>query len=221
MKADFDALGYALVPGVLSPNRVVGIIAQLPDLGSQAGTRGMLNHPVGQELAHDPAVVALAEEVLGRSVIPVRAILFDKSPAANWTLGMHQDTKIAVRERRELPGYDAWSEKEGEIHCRPPERILRGMVAVRLHLDRSHAENGPLRVSPGSHRRGLISSGEVEAVVREHGEELLTADAGDAILMAPLALHGSGRSTSSDRRRVIHIEFAAEPLDAGLQWAFA
>ena len=217
----FDERGYARVPGVLSPERIAEILGRLPELGSAAGTRGLLHHPIGRELANDPAVRGLAEAALGRPAIPVRAILFDKSPAANWTLGMHQDTKIAVRERREVPGYDAWSQKEGTLHCRPPERILRGMVAVRLHLDRSHAENGPLRVSPGTHRLGIVPPGEIEATVAHHGDVALLAEVGDAILMAPLTLHGSGRSVSSDRRRVLHIEYASEGLDGDLEWAFA
>lgn len=79
----------------------------------------------------------------------------------------------------------------------------------------------PLRVSPGTHRTGLIPLDEIEATVAQHGEVTLTAGAGDAILMTPLTLHGSGRSTSPDRRRVVHIEYAAEALDGGLEWAFA
>ncbi len=222
----FAAAGFAVVRGVLPRERVAALLAALPDLAGAAGTRAMLAHPAGCAAAGDPALAGLAERALGAPALAVRAILFDKSPEANWTLGWHQDTKTAVRERRDVPGYGGWSEKEGATHYRPPERVLARMVSVRLHLDPNHAANGPLRVSPGTHRLGILPEGEIAEAVARHGERTLLAEAGDAILMAPLALHASSRSTSTDRRRVLHIEYAADRgqdggLHGGLEWAFA
>ncbi|WP_162549742.1 phytanoyl-CoA dioxygenase family protein [Hymenobacter nivis] len=42
--------------------------------------------------------------------------------------------------------------------------------------------------------------------------------AGGAMLMKPLLLHASSRSTSDRPRRVIHLEFSAQELPAGLAW---
>ncbi len=36
--------------------------------------------------------------------------------------------------------------------------------------------------------------------------------------MHPLLLHASASSTGPGRRRVIHLEYAAEPLPGGLEW---
>jgi len=36
--------------------------------------------------------------------------------------------------------------------------------------------------------------------------------------MRPLLLHASSASQSPRHRRVIHLEYAAEPLPGGLQW---
>src|ERR1700739_3420143 len=41
----------------------------------------------------------LIHAILGRTARPVRAILFDKTPAVNWAVGWHQDRTIAVRAR--------------------------------------------------------------------------------------------------------------------------
>jgi ectoine hydroxylase-related dioxygenase (phytanoyl-CoA dioxygenase family) len=41
---------------------------------------------------------------------------------------------------------------------------------------------------------------------------------GDVMLMRPLLLHASGRSTNNNRRRVIHIECSKSTLPAPLQW---
>ena len=41
---------------------------------------------------------------------------------------------------------------------------------------------------------------------------------GDALLMRPLILHASGRSTSDRHRRILHIEYAGNDLPDGLHW---
>jgi ectoine hydroxylase-related dioxygenase (phytanoyl-CoA dioxygenase family) len=33
------------------------------------------------------------------------------------------------------------------------------MLAIRLHLDESNEDNGPLRVIPGSHKAGCLAAG--------------------------------------------------------------
>ena len=48
--------------------------------------------------------------------------------------------------------------------------------------------------------------------------DLARSSAGDALLMRPLLLHASGRSTSPRHRRVLHIEYAAFALPQGLHW---
>jgi len=47
-------------------------------------------------LGSDP-IRAIARRYLGDAAQPVRAIMFDKTPGANWSLGWHQDRTIAVR----------------------------------------------------------------------------------------------------------------------------
>jgi hypothetical protein len=51
--------------------------------------------PVGQ----------IPASVLGSKCHPVRAILFDKSPGQNWSLGWHQDRTIVVRQRIDVNGF--------------------------------------------------------------------------------------------------------------------
>jgi hypothetical protein len=41
---------------------------------------------------------------------------------------------------------------------------------------------------------------------------------GGALLMRPLLLHASSSCVIATPRRVIHLEFAAEELPAGLEW---
>jgi ectoine hydroxylase-related dioxygenase (phytanoyl-CoA dioxygenase family) len=156
--------------------------------------------------------------VLGRAARPVRAILFDKSAEANWSLGWHQDRTICVRERREAPGFGPWTVKRGMIHVAPPFELLARMVTVRAHFDAVPESNAPLLVAPGSHRFGRIAEGDLEEVVARCGTLACLAEAGDAWLYATPILHASRAAAAPGRRRVLQVDYAAEALPHGLDW---
>jgi ectoine hydroxylase-related dioxygenase (phytanoyl-CoA dioxygenase family) len=112
-------------------------------------------------------------------VRPVRSILFDKTPDQNWAVSWHQDLTIALERRVDVPGYGPWSVKDGVVHAQGPVELLEKMVTVRIHLDDTPAENGALRVIPGSHRHGRLSDEAAEELARQP-EAICTANAGDA-----------------------------------------
>ena len=155
--------------------------------------------------------------MLGDGAFAVRAIFFDKVPGANWSLFWHQDNVIAVKERRDVPGFVAWSQKAGVWQVQPPAEVLAQMVAVRVHLDDCGPANGPLRVLPGSHRFGWLDE-QLDEWKRRVPEVVCTAASGGVVAMCPLTLHASAASETASHRRVIHIEYAAAELPAGLQW---
>ena len=163
-------------------------------------------------------VLEIACAVLGERARAVRGILFDKHPAANWSLPYHQDRAIAVNAKLQVPGFIGWSVKEDVPHVLPPASVLEQMIAVRIHLDDCPAENAPLRVAPGTHRLGIVDKSQVAAIVAEHGEVVCTCDAGDALVMRPLLLHASSAASSPEHRRVLHIEYAGVDLPGGLEW---
>ncbi len=156
----------------------------------------------------------------GAGLIPVRAILFDKSPDANWTVPWHQDRSIAVRSRIDLPGFGPWSQKAGVIHVQPPEEILKEMLTFRLHLDACGADNGPLRVIAETHGK-VLDPEDIVTIVREREQSRCITGAGGLVLMSPLLLHASSPATTPHHRRVIHIEFGSTRLPGGLEWASA
>ena len=210
--------GYAIVEAVFSREEIQALLEAIPDLTSSAGTRTILDTTWGADLASDVRLRKLAGEVLGGEAVAVRAILFDKTPSTNWNLAWHQDTKIAVKERVDIPGISQWSKKEGVVHCQPPVEILEKMVALRLHLDPCGEQNGPLRVIPRSHIRGILPGS--EPVDEEDGVHC-TCEIGDVILMKPLLLHASNKSEVPGHRRVIHIEYCSASLPPPLEWAYA
>lgn len=169
-------------------------------------------------LADSTAVRALVAPTLGPGCFPVRGILFDKTPEANWNVVWHQDLSIAVRERRDVEGFGPWSEKAGVVHVQPPASVLERMLTVRLHLDDCDEINGPLLVLPGSHRGGRLTAPEIQERRAQTAGVPCPVPGGGALLMRPLLLHASSASQSPRHRRVIHLEYAAEALPGGLRW---
>ena len=149
---------------------------------------------------------------------PVRAVMFDKSAAANWIVAWHQDRTIPVRERREVEGFGPWSIKSGVPHVAPPFEVLARMVTLRLHLDAVDAENAPLRVAAGSHRLGRIAAGDATVRAEAMTQMLCLADAGDVWAYRTPILHASDRASGDRRRRVLQVDYADFELPGGLEW---
>jgi ectoine hydroxylase-related dioxygenase (phytanoyl-CoA dioxygenase family) len=168
----------------------------------------------------------LARKVMGhpdvREVLPERAravqcTFFEKSAATNWLVPIHQDLSIPVSGRVDHPALSGWSEKEGAVFVQAPDSVLEQMLAVRVHVDDCSLEDGPLRVVPGSHEFGRLEPAQAAQAGRTAGVAI-PANRGDALLMRPLVLHASSKSSGSSLRRVLHFVFGPESLPYGLSW---
>lgn len=146
----------------------------------------------------------------------VKAIYFDKPASSNWLVAWHQDVMVAVTERQEIADFGPWMQKNGATTVLPPRKILENIITLRLHLDDCDATNGALRVVPGSHRQGIIPPTDFAAYTSR--AQTCAVPAGGVMLMKPLTLHASQRSTSTRPRRVIHLEFATVALPGSLDW---
>jgi ectoine hydroxylase-related dioxygenase (phytanoyl-CoA dioxygenase family) len=91
---------------------------------------------------------------------------------------------------------------------------LAQVVALRLHLDDSRADNGPLRVLPGTHTLGLLTESEIARLTTGVPAVDCTVPAGCVVVMRPLIVHASSKAESDLPRRVLHIEYARS-LDLG------
>lgn len=107
--------------------------------------------------------------------------------------------------------------KAGVLHVQPPVSVLESMLAVRIHLDDCGKSNGPVRVIPGSHLQGRLSTDQIHRF-SERPATSCTVAAGGVLLMRPLLLHASSASYLPRHRRVIHLEFASGALPGGLTW---
>ncbi|WP_395731340.1 phytanoyl-CoA dioxygenase family protein [Prosthecobacter sp.] len=214
--SSLDNRGFAIVPKVLDAS-ACHAMASLLGNATGAGTRGMLSNPKVAEFAKS-SLAELVRPHLSCGPMPVRGIYFDKRPETNWLVAWHQDLTLALKEQVEVTGFGPWSVKEGVPHVQPPMQLLEQMLTARLHLDDTDSSNGALRVLSGTHRLGRLSAEAIQSCRETHEEVLCEAKAGDVLLMRPLLLHASSRSSSAGRRRVLHIEFAGFPLPAPLEW---
>lgn len=221
--------GFAIVPNVIDAATVDDLLAALAHIhlgdavkqraGRAFGIRRLLDViPSLRPLANSDALRALVDPVLGKEAKIARGIFFDKTPVANWKVPWHQDVMIAVREQKDVPGFSAWSIKAGVVHVQPPVAILQSLLAVRLHLDNTDETNGALRVIPGSHKSGLLNDETIQQWKDTVPSVTCTAQRGDALLMRPLLLHASSVATSPQHRRVLHLEYSAMHMPAGLEW---
>ena len=159
--------------------------------------------------------------VLGPGAFAVRGLFFDKTPTVNWNLPWHQDLSVAVRERRDVPGFGPWTLKGGIPHAHAPAELLARMVTIRLHLDDCGPASGPMRRAARLPRRRQARprrDRHLDRPRRHPGRRLPRPRRRRRHRCTHCCLHASASSTGPGRRRVIHLEYAAEPLPGGLEW---
>ena len=211
--------GYAVVPDVITSAEIGDLVRSVDDLRTQsAGTRRLIDTPWCWELAERIGRDERLRELLPVGARPVQCTLFVKSIDKNWLVSLHQDLSIPVAERVDSLECSGWSEKEGETFVQPPISVLQDVLAVRLHLDDCNERNGALRVVPGSHQLGRLTSSDGPRERDSRGEISVTVPKGRAMLMRPLLLHASSKASIDSPRRVLHFVFGPGKLPHGLHW---
>lgn len=212
--------GFSIIENCFSRPECDSIIPQF-DTISGGGTRCLLNNVWCQALASEIRNrVAKTIPELAR-LVAVQCTFFNKSPTSNWLVAFHQDRSIPVAMSLSACGWSGWSQKEGMTFIHGPDELLDQMIAVRLHFDDCTADNGPLRVIPGSHRAGTMSPEKIVAQCESSEEEVLLVSKGGVIAMRPLLIHASSKSRTIENRRVLHFLFGPVGLPAGLEWRLA
>src|SRR5271170_5932318 len=101
--SNLEMNGFALVEKVVSngdlnelTDSIDGLLAEAGP--KSAGVRQLLQRStVVRRMGESSELRGIAASVLGKNARPVKAILFDKTPAANWYVTWHQDLTIAVK----------------------------------------------------------------------------------------------------------------------------
>ncbi|WP_312177072.1 phytanoyl-CoA dioxygenase family protein [Chryseobacterium sp.] len=173
--------------------------------------------PQVRELVFNENIKNIITEIFGEKYFVVKSIYFDKPEKSNWYVAYHQDLTISVDKKTDLPGFGPWTTKQNQFAVQPPIDILENIFTIRIHLDDTDEYNGALKVIPTSHAKGIYRPETIDWSVET--ETICRVHKGGIMLMKPLLLHGSNRTTNGKKRRVIHIEFSDRQLPEELKWS--
>jgi ectoine hydroxylase-related dioxygenase (phytanoyl-CoA dioxygenase family) len=154
--------------------------------------------------------------LFGDGYFVTKSIYFDKPELSNWFVAWHQDLTVVVDHKANIPGYGPWTVKQNQFGVQPSLSILQNNFTIRIHLDDTDEHNGALKVIPGSQTKGVYRPETIDWDIET--ETICNVKAGGIMVMRPLLLHASNRTTNNKKRRVIHIEFGKDELDGGLAW---
>jgi ectoine hydroxylase-related dioxygenase (phytanoyl-CoA dioxygenase family) len=227
-KSEVFKNGFTTIQNVFTEDQVEQIIKVIDATDGSRDTfrkstdlfaiRQFLNEvPEVKPLVFNETFKFLLEELIGADFFVIKSIYFDKPARSNWFVPYHQDLTISVNRKAELESYQNWTVKQGQFSVQPPIEILENIYTFRVHLDDTNENNGALKVIPGSHLDGVFRPDKIDWDVVE--EKTCKVSRGGLMIMKPLLLHSSSRTTNENRRRVIHVEFCNRLLIKELDWA--
>lgn len=220
--------GFAIVPGIYSNDEISTIINTIDGIDTDKETfrRSADLFAIRQFLKDVPAIVPLIfngqlKQLIGQLFGPeyfiVKSIYFDKPETSNWYVAYHQDLTISVDKKMELAGFGPWTVKQNQFAVQPPLGILQDNITLRAHLDDTTKDNGALKVLAGSQAKGISRPQDIDWPAET--ETICEVPAGGVMIMKPLIMHSSARTTDNRRRRVVHIELSRSQLPPGLSWS--
>ncbi|MBX9724393.1 MAG: phytanoyl-CoA dioxygenase family protein [Candidatus Obscuribacterales bacterium] len=226
---NFERDGFVLAEAVVGDVVIADLVETVERIrrdsnisACAAGLRQLMKRSRNvRRLARSEALTNIVHKILGADAKPVKAILFDKTPASNWYVTWHQDLTIAVNQQIDCPGFGPWSVKDDTPHVQPPTSVLENIIALRVHLDSCEEENGAIRFIPGSHKVGKLEPSDIAEWRKNTPAVSCSAQRGDVIVMRPLILHSSPQAVNPEHRRVLHIEYTVATLPSGMHWAEA
>lgn len=222
-----STLGFTVISNVFNTTEIENIIEKIPIANTtnpafktSADLFAIRNFfkeiPALKPLVFNQQLQLIIQQIFGEDYFVVKSIYFDKPPESNWFVAYHQDLSISVEKKIKVDGYNRWTVKQNQFSVQPPIEILKNNFTVRIHLDDTNAENGALKVIPSSHQKGIYRPENINWEIEK--EIICNVDKGGIMLMKPLLLHASSRTTNQQKRRVIHIEFSNCELLDGLEW---
>ncbi|MGK7941097.1 MAG: phytanoyl-CoA dioxygenase family protein [Crocosphaera sp.] len=210
------SLGYQIIKDCFSLKECEQINLELEGI-DLVGTRCLLQYQWCKNLAKTLKKRLINDCPDIEKLVTVQCTYFNKSLSHNWFVAFHQDRSIPMSKSvsNHWPG---WSQKEGMTFIQGTDDILNNMIAVRVHLDDSTEDNGSLSVIAGSHLYGTLKTEKISQLKASIPEHKLLVSRGDCIIMKPLLLHASSKSSTLLSRRVLHFLFGSSTLPQGLEW---
>ncbi len=226
-KIELEENGYSILTDLYSENEMSQILACIENSKQDGKTvsktkdlfaiRQLINNvPDLNSLLFNKKLMDLLSDLTEDEYFLTKAIYFDKPSESNWFVAYHQDLSISVKERANLESYVNWTFKKGQHGVQPPIQILKDTITIRIHLDDTDKNNGALKVIPKSHLNGIVRTDSKDWNIEN--EVVCEVSKGGVMLMKPLTLHASNRTTNGKKRRVIHLELNKHKLKEPLKW---
>ena len=220
--------GFSVMENIYSDEEIQNILTIIDQTDSSNETFRKTNDlfAIRQFLREIPTVIDLIftenlksvmKEIIGGDFFVVKSIYFDKPETSNWYVPYHQDLTISVDKKMEIKNFELWTTKQNQFAVQPPIEFLENIITIRIHLDDTDENNGALRVVPKSHLKKIYRPETIDW--NKEIETICRVKKGGIMLMKPLTLHSSKRTTNNKKRRVIHIEFSNRELPNELKWA--
>ena len=150
--SNFGRNGFETIASAQSANACDAILQQIEIQSMEAvGSRFLLQQGWCLRVADALRQNAEIASIVPHDYVVAQCTYLEKSLDRNWLVPIHQDLSIPVVERVDHEELAGWSEKEGRLFVQAPVTVLERLVVIRLHLDPCGAEDGALRVVPGSH----------------------------------------------------------------------
>ena len=215
-KKKLNTDGFCIVHNIFSSQEIESILNLINHSQKKYAIRQLINHypKIKDLIFSNPVFNKLFSSICDKNYFLSKAIYFNKPSKSNWFVGYHQDLSISVQKIQETKGFSNCTNKNKQIGVIPPLRIVENTITFRIHLDSTDETNGALKVLVNSHNRGIIR---IDSTFNKQSWKALTCHVpkGGVMLMKPLLLHASAKSTSKNDRRVIHLEFCNEHIPMG------
>ncbi|MBO6200010.1 MAG: phytanoyl-CoA dioxygenase family protein [Chryseobacterium sp.] len=227
-KTEISDKGFTIINEVFSEKEINQIIDVIGSIETSKETfrksedlfaiRQFLKEvPQSHQFIFNGNVNKIINEIFGNDYFVVKSIYFDKPEKSNWYVSYHQDLTISVDKKLDLEGFGPWTTKQNQFAVQPPIDYLKNIFTIRIHLDDTDENNGALKVVPNSHSKEIYRPETIDWNVET--EEICSVNKGGIMIMKPLILHGSNRTTNHQKRRVIHIEFSNMELPEEINWS--
>jgi ectoine hydroxylase-related dioxygenase (phytanoyl-CoA dioxygenase family) len=228
IKEKLSSDGFAIIDDVFTTEEINQILKAISQVDTTRPTFRKTNHlfairqflkevPATRTLIFTDKLKAVISDVFGDDYFVVKSIYFDKPEQSNWFVAYHQDLTISVDKKIDVEGFGPWTVKQDQFAVQPPLHILEANFTIRIHLDDTDENNGALKVIPTSHSKGIYRADSIDWT--KETEAVCNVSKGGIMIMKPLLLHASNRTTNNNKRRVVHIEFSNRSLVDTLQWS--
>jgi ectoine hydroxylase-related dioxygenase (phytanoyl-CoA dioxygenase family) len=192
--------GYLVVSGLVSADQRTSVVAEIDRLLDSEGEEA------GREFRQEPGARRLANLVDKSDVLAACIAMPPLLAYAAAVIG--PSLKLSsLNARSANPHNGATQPLHADGGARPDERGAWVCNLIWM-LDDFRADNGPMRVVPGTqHDPHLPAEALADPLAPHPGQRLVTGQAGDLVVLDGHLWHGGLPNTSSQHRRALHVYY--------------